>query len=42
MYLVNTTETHGTNNLGDSIRIHMLFKVPTEQWLEVSQIKATL
>jgi hypothetical protein len=42
MYLVNTTETHATNNLGDSVRIHMLFKVPTEQWLEVSQITAIL
>lgn len=42
MYLVNTTVMHGTNNLGDTVRIHMLFKMPTEQWLEVSQIKATL
>ena len=42
MYLVNTTEMHGTNNLGDSVRIHMLFKVPASQWLEVSQLSASI
>lgn len=27
-YLVNTSKLHGTNNMGDSIRIHFFFKVP--------------
>lgn len=30
MYLVNTTEAHGTNNLGNTDRVHIILKLPTE------------
>lgn len=29
-YLINTTLPHGTNNLGNKTRIHLIFKIPTE------------
>lgn len=35
IYLVNTTLPHSTNNLGNTERIHMLFKIPQPMYKEV-------
>lgn len=35
-YLINTTRPHGTYNGGDTNRVHLLFKVPTEEYYETT------
>jgi hypothetical protein len=40
MYLVNTTKLHGTVNEGNSLRVHLFFKIPVDKVEEVTKIKA--
>jgi hypothetical protein len=42
MYLINTTIPHGTENLGNTTRVHMLFKIPYTEWKNVFDMSGDL
>lgn len=42
MYLIDTTKEHSTNNLGDDIRVHLIFKIPYEYHTVVSSIHSII
>lgn len=42
MYLVNTSMPHSTSNIGETTRIHMLFKIPQHKYSEVLELNCNL